>query len=113
MICCFTAIAYLESIKQNVLYLLVGIGALTVAFITGFTTLKSGHFARRQVSTAALLPYIPPIAPNTLPVEEVLVRGSQEPTQEQRTVLLRAAGEKDDKPEQLLRASVGEKEAGT
>ena len=55
--------------------------------------------------------YIPPVTLNTLPAEEVLVRGSQEPTQEQSGVLLRAAGESADTPsEQLLRASVGKNE---
>ena len=53
------------------------------------------------------IPYVPPVTPNTLPAEEVLVRGSQEPTQEQSTVLLRAAGENTDRPEEMLRASVG------
>src|SRR5260221_5673686 len=44
--------------------LLIGAGLLIAAFLLGRTTLKSGHFARRQVSTGALLPYVPPVTPN-------------------------------------------------
>ena len=63
----------------------------------------------RQVSS---IPFTPPVKEQIplLPADEVPVLSSQEPTQEQSAVLLRAAGEKDDRPEQLLRASVGEKE---
>jgi hypothetical protein len=53
---------------------------------------------------ALSIPYISPVSPNTLPVEAVLVRGSQKSTQEQSTMLLRTSGESADKPEQLLRA---------
>jgi hypothetical protein len=53
---------------------------------------------------AALLAYVPPVTPNTLPAEEVLVRGAQEPTQEQSAMLLRAAEESADTPSELLRA---------
>jgi hypothetical protein len=52
------------------------------------------------------IPYVQPVTINTLPAEEVLVRGSEEPIQEQSTSLLRAAGERDEFPvEELLRAS--------
>ena len=61
---------------------------------------------RRDKSIA----YVPPFTPDTLPADEVLVRGSQEPIQEQSSVLLRGAGEKNDKPEQLLRATLGNSE---
>jgi hypothetical protein len=62
----------------------------------------------RQEKQIMYLPYVPPVTSDILPAEEVLVRSSQEPTQEQSTVLLRAAGENGDKPEQLLRASLNE-----
>ena len=97
------------SAKQSVLALFSGIGLIILGCIMGRTALRSGHYARRQVSSAALLPYIPPITSDTLPVDEVLVRGSEEPA-EQSCVLLRAAGERADIPaEQLLRASSGKR----
>jgi hypothetical protein len=46
-----------------------------------------------------------PVTPESLPVEEILVRGSHEPKQVQSTVLLRITGECADVPaEELLRA---------
>src|SRR5260221_1373656 len=102
------------SIKERILYVMGGIGALIAAFFMGCLTLKSGHFARSQVSTTTLLPYIPPVTPNTLPAEEVLIRGSQEPNREQNIVLLRAAEESSESPaNELLRAIVRESSTDT
>jgi len=49
--------------------------------------------------------YVPPITPNTLPADEILVRGSDEPLVAQSEVLLRAAKEQETPKEELLRVS--------
>lgn len=50
------------------------------------------------------LPYVPPVTPDTLPAEELLVRGAERPPTEESIVLLRAAGESVETPaEELLR----------
>src|SRR5262245_15619593 len=66
------------------LSMVVGIVVSIVASISYF---RDGI---KQVKTTS---YIPPVTPNTLPAEEVLVRGSQEPEEEQSAVLLRAVKE--------------------
>jgi len=56
--------------------------------------------------TAKQLPYVPPVTVDTLPAEEVLVRGVEEPAQEQRKVLLRGTESSAGTGEQaLLRSS--------
>src|SRR5438105_4604828 len=47
------------------------------------------HMARQAHQDIVRVPYVPPVTANTLPVEEVLVRGSEQPVQEQSKVLLR------------------------
>ena len=55
------------------------------------------------------IPYVPPVTSDTLPAEEVLVRGSEEPTQEQSKVLLRGTECSMGTGEQeLLRSSQGQ-----
>ena len=58
----------------------------------------------RQIHQAAKrLPYAPPVIADTLPAEEVLVRGSEEPLQEQSNVLLRCAdGDRGARERELL-----------
>lgn len=65
--------------------------------------------ARRAHQAAKQLPYVPPVTADTLPAEEVLVRGSVEPTQEQGKVLLRGTGSSTDtEVQELLRGSQGQ-----
>jgi hypothetical protein len=52
---------------------------------------------------AALVPYAPPVNPDTMPAEEVLVRGSDEPPVAQSEILMRAADGAETPPEELLR----------
>lgn len=55
------------------------------------------------------LVYIPPVTPDTLPSEEVLVRGSEQPYQAQSEMLVRPATQEQESPAgQLLRVSEGE-----
>ena len=62
--------------------------------------------ARRAHQKTKQLLYIPPVIANTLPAEEVLVRGSEEPAQEQSKVLLRGTDSSMGVAEQeLLRSS--------
>jgi hypothetical protein len=64
---------------------------------------------RKARQEAKQLPYVPPVTANTLPAEEVLVRGSEEPTQEQGKVLLRGAdGSAGTGEQELLRSSQGQ-----
>ncbi|HZT44245.1 MAG TPA: hypothetical protein VFA07_18920 [Chthonomonadaceae bacterium] len=65
--------------------------------------------ARKAHRTARQLAYIPPVTADTLPDGEVLVRGSEEPIQEQSKVLLRGTEASAGTGEQeLLRGSQGQ-----
>jgi len=65
----------------------------------------------KSEAEAKLVPYVPPVTPNTLPADEILVRGSEEPPVAQSDVLLRAAKEQETPQEELLRVSQSD-EAG-
>lgn len=71
-------------------------------------TLLCACIGKRQSKIASAIPFVPAITPNNLPAEEVLVRSSQKPKQEQSAILLRAAENKESPAEELLRASTGE-----
>jgi|SRR5579871_2441662 len=61
---------------------------------------------RKAYRTVKQLLYVPPVTANTLPAEEVLVRGSEEPTEEQGKVLLRGTdGSAGAGEQELLRGS--------
>jgi hypothetical protein len=67
--------------------------------------------ASRADRTLQQLPYVPPVTADTLPAEEILVRGSEEPTQEQSKVLLRGTkGSAGTGEQELLRSSQGQEE---
>jgi hypothetical protein len=86
------------------------IGFAMSALFFGFWCRFTYWFVKRADTEIAAIPFIPPVTASTLPAEEVLVRGAQEPSQEQSTVLLRASGESTEVPvEELLRAIVAEK----
>ena len=60
----------------------------------------------KQNSQVLQIPYVPPVTADALPAEEVLVRGSVEPAQEQSRVLLRGTdGSADTGERDLLRGS--------
>ena len=62
---------------------------IVVGLCFGVVTLRLTVLVRQAHRTVKQLPYVPPVTADTLPAEEVLVRGSQEPTLEQGKVLLR------------------------
>ena len=54
-------------------------------------------------SKAACVPYVPPVTADTLPADEILVRGAEAPPVAQSNVLLRAAQGLETRKEELLR----------
>src|SRR5579871_2143700 len=72
-------------------YGMSGLFSIIAVIFGGFVWLFA-RFARQAHQEAKQLPYVPPIAADTLPAEEVLVRGSEQPAQEQGKVLLRGTG---------------------
>jgi hypothetical protein len=64
---------------------------------------------RETKRKARQLIYVPPVTPDTLPAEEILIRGSQEPPVAQSEVLLRAAKETEAPLEELLHVNQTEK----
>lgn len=84
-----------------------GVVMLFVSLVTGIFAFLSGFYARKKIVTAARLPRVPAVNFATLPAEEVLLRGSQEPTLVHSEVLLRPCGKSVDVPqEELLRAAI-------
>lgn len=72
----------------------------------GELALRFSESAQKAHGEAKQLPYIPPVTADSLPAEEVLLRGAEKPPQEQSRTLLRAADGSAATPEQeLLRAS--------
>jgi hypothetical protein len=76
-----------------------------VGLLLAIVARSSWRGIRRSRQDLAALTYIPPITPNTLPADEILVRGSEEPPIAQREVLLRAAKQEETPKEELLRVS--------
>jgi hypothetical protein len=72
-----------------------------VIFIVCIVMIVSGDVIKQTTD----LHYAPPITPDTLPADEILVRGSDEPSVVQSQVLLRAAKEQTRQDEQLLRGT--------
>jgi hypothetical protein len=91
-------------------------GTVLFMALCALLTMAGGHgcsriglFFEQAYREEAAIPYVPPLRPESLPAEEVLVRGAQEPVQEQSASLLRAAEERAEaSAEELLRA-VGER----
>ncbi len=83
---------------------------LTVlAVISGLACYLSWSLMQHAIRSAARLSPVPPVTPNTLPAEEVLVRGSEEPQQAQSEMLVRPATAEQVTPKtQLLRVVEGE-----
>jgi hypothetical protein len=60
----------------------------------------------RRAQAIKQIPYVPPVTPDALPADEILVRGSVEPPIEQSEMLLRGAQKGEETPqEELLRVS--------
>jgi hypothetical protein len=83
----------------------IGWTCICVGLSAGF-----GLMARQAIRlmdkgrAATRIPYVPPVTPDTLPADEILVRGAEEPLIAQNEVLLRAARQGQETPkEELLR----------
>jgi len=78
------------------------------AFVVGLFTCalwSALKYAKREVS----IPYVPPVTASTLPAEDILVRGADEPPTAHGEVLVRAARHGQETPkEELLRVRPGE-----
>jgi hypothetical protein len=82
----------------------VFVGAIVSETAAGFS---AWHLAKgiEGAKVRATTTYVPPVTPDTLPLDEILVRGSEEPTI-QSEVLLRAAKSEVTLKEELLRGSL-------
>ena len=86
--------------------LLIVIGLALVCGVGTYHLIRLAHQAHQE---AKQLPYVPPVTTDSLPAEEVLVRGSEEPKQEQGKVLLRGTdGSTGVGEQELLRSSQGQ-----
>lgn len=71
----------------------------------GGVCLGCAYLTRMAYQTTKQIPYVPPVTTDTLPGEEVLLRGSQEPTQKQSQLLLKIPDNRSRPADQdLLRA---------
>jgi|SRR5579884_273968 len=87
-----------------------GVLCIVLCLLFWVASFRLGYLARQAHRTAKQLPYVPPVTADTLPAEEVLVRGSEQPSQEQGKVLLRGTGGSVGTGEQeLLRSSQGQR----
>jgi hypothetical protein len=84
---------------------------LFTIFCGGIITVCSSFFAWMGYALVAdgnklsQTPYVPPVTPDTLPANEVLVRGAQPPPVVPSEVLLRAAQGEETPKEELLRVA--------
>lgn len=103
IVCCWIAYPFLpKGHIRGILSLLLGVTWLAT-FFTGITFVQ----VKKRLKQ---LPYIPPVTADTLPAEEVLVRGSEEPKQSQSQVLLRNTdGSTGTANQELLRSSQRQK----
>jgi hypothetical protein len=73
-----------------------------ICFVLVWFAIRTFKNNMKQVKNLA---YVASITSDTLPAEEILVRGSEEPSVALNEVLLRAAKEQETPKEELLRAS--------
>jgi hypothetical protein len=94
----------IEERRPEYLFATLVVGAIT-AFLTWLAHASRQTLRRGRMQSQ--IPYVPPVTPNTLPADEILVRAAEEPLAAQSEVLLRAAkgqGHETAK-EELLRVS--------
>jgi len=85
----------------------VGFIGGAVAFAYSRIVRCSWRYSKRQVARAAQIPYVPPVTTDSLPAEEVLVRGATAPPASGKTLLRAAVKGEETKAEELLRNSRG------
>jgi hypothetical protein len=66
---------------------------------------RCSRYLVQKADEAATLPYIPPVTPDTLPAEEMLVRGSEEPQAGSETLVRPSTATRETPAEQLLRST--------
>ena len=89
--------------------LLVSPIVFVAALLIASLCILFADLARRRYEEAQQLPYVPPVTADTLPAEEVLVRASEKPKEEQSQILLRGTDSSAGTGEQeLLRSSQGQ-----
>jgi hypothetical protein len=76
---------------------------LTIGGTAGGFAYLCGH-AVGEAAKASNLPYVPPVNANTLPADEILVRGSVEPPATPGEILLRPTQAQETPQEELLRS---------
>jgi len=80
--------------------LILGLFVVLGALLLGNEAKKDHRATRDRI--------VPPITPDTLPADEILLRGSEEPPVGQSELLLRAARGQETPKEELLRLATGE-----
>ena len=83
--------------------LAVALGVIMFSFMFMLAIVRGLRKGVRRISSN--IPYVPPFTPDTLPADEILVRGSEEPPTAQREVLLRAAKAVETSEDELLRVT--------
>jgi hypothetical protein len=106
-LCGIAAVMILFIGPNDILSSLFAIGLLLGCGLSGALSWYCRNRILASQRQARQLSYVPPVTPKTLPAEEILVRGSEEPPVQQSEVLLRAAkpGQQEMSAEELLRAS--------
>jgi hypothetical protein len=83
------------------------IGLTLFALITWRLWGLVGTFYEHSLQSIHDIDYVPPVAPSTLPVEEVLVRGAAPPATTSGMLLRATVKGEETQSEELLRAGVG------
>lgn len=78
---------------------------LAIGFVLWIVTWMFWVFLRDELEEARIIPYVPPVTVETLPAEEVLVRGAEEPAAIRETLLRATTGTEETKAEELLRSA--------
>ncbi len=77
---------------------------IVLVVLLGFCAIIHINNIRKVRVMLKTMAYVPPIDTHTLPVEEVLVRGSDAPSLQQSEALLRPARDQATEPQELLRS---------
>ncbi len=89
-------------------HVLLGVLSVCMASGIGFAIWHLVRDLRETRQKVALMEYVPPIKAGALPIDEILVRGSEEPPVAQSEMLLRAPQAQVTSKEELLRVYHGE-----
>ena len=91
--------------------LVIGLLMLALAAGCGWGIYWGIRDVRATKESVDRIPYVPPITIEHLPPEEILVRGSGEPSHSPQEALLRPAGNRETPHEELLRLTIRTDEA--